>query len=159
MDSIDVFSKKYKFYKLILCLVDGQMRNILEKLGPNAGKVWETLDAHGSLIQAKLIETTRLNEEEFYAAVGWLARENKIHLENELYILGETNLTDEIGTGAGKVLNTIEVCGEVDVSSISRLIDVDETNVYHALGWLAREDKIQAKKGRIKQSPIKFKLK
>ena len=134
-------------------------KDVIDEFGQSAGKVWRTINTHGPLTEKELIKNTKLAKKNFYAAIGWLARENKIHLENELYILGETNLTDEIGTGAGKVLNTIEVCGEVDVSSISRLIDVDETNVYHALGWLAREDKIQAKKGRIKQSPIKFKLK
>ncbi len=134
-------------------------KDVIDEFGQSAGKVWRAINTHGPLTEKELIKNTKLTKKIFYAAIGWLARENKIHLENELYILGETNLTDEIGTGAGKVLNTIEVCGEIDVSSISRLIDVDETNVYHALGWLAREDKIQAKKGRIKQSPIKFKLK
>ncbi len=134
-------------------------KDVIDEFGQSAGKVWRAINTHGPLTEKELIKNTKLTKKIFYAAIGWLARENKIHLENELYILGETNLTDEIGTGAGKVLNTIEVCGEIDVSSISRLIDVDETNVYHAIGWLAREDKIQAKKGRIKQSPIKFKLK
>ena len=134
-------------------------KDVIDEFGQSAGKVWRAINTHGPLTEKELIKNTKLTKKIFYAAIGWLARENKIHLENELYILGETNLTDEIGTGAGKVLNTIEVCGEIDVSSISRLIEVKETDVYNALGWLAREDKIQAKKGRLKQSPIKYKLK
>ena len=74
-------------------------------------------------------------------------------------MLGETNLTVEIGTGAGKIWKTLELYGEIDVSYISRLTKVEEIDVYHAIGWLARENKIQAKMGRTKQSPIKFKLK
>lgn len=134
-------------------------KDVIDEFGQSAGKVWRAINTHGPLTKKELIKNTRLTKKNFYAAIGWLARENKIHLENNLYILSETNLTDEIGTGAGKVLNTIEVCGEIDVPSISRLIEVEETDIYHALGWLAREDKIQAKKGRLKQSPIKFKLK
>ena len=134
-------------------------KDIVNEFGQSAGKVWRAINTHGPQTEKALIKNTKLTKKNFYAAIGWLARENKILLENDLYILGETNLTNEIGTGAGKVLNTIEVCGEIDVSSISRLIEVEVTNVYHALGWLAREDKIQAKKGRLKQSPIKYKLK
>ena len=134
-------------------------KNVIDEYGQSAGKVWRAINTHGPLTEKELIKNTRLTKKNFYAAIGWLARENKINLDNNLYNLGETNLTNDIGTGAGKVLNTIEVCGEIDVSSISKLIEVKETDVYHALGWLAREDKIQAMKGRLKQSPLKFKLK
>jgi len=134
-------------------------KNIIDEFGQSAGKVWKAINTHGPLTEKEIIKNTRLTKKNLYAAIGWLARENKINLDNNLYNLGETNLTNEIGLGAGKVLNTIEVCGEIDVASITRLIEVKEIDVYHALGWLAREDKIQAKKGRLKQSPVKFILK
>ena len=159
MDSVDVFSKKYKFYKLILCLVDGKMRNILEKVGPNAGMVWGTLDAQGSLIQAKLIETTRLNEEEFYAAVGWLARENKICEDGTTYKLGETNLTDKIGGNAGKIWKVIHTWREVDASYVPGLAGLNAEETYCALGWLAREGKIMVKMVKPIEHQIKFELK
>ena len=135
------------------------MRNILEKVGPNAGKVWETLDAQGSLVHAKLIETARLNEEEFYASVGWLARENKICKDGALYKLGETNLADKIGGDSSKIWNVLHMWGEVDASYISGLAGLNEGDAYCALGWLAREGKIKINKVKPIEHQIKFELK
>jgi hypothetical protein len=135
------------------------MKSIVEEFGQNAGKVWWALHSHGSIDTIRLMKTTKLDEKKFYAAIGWLARENKICKSNNNYILGETNLTEKIGVDAGKVWNTLNVWGEVDISSIARITEIKETDIYSALGWLAREDKIQIQKGTAKESQTKFTLK
>jgi hypothetical protein len=119
------------------------VRNVVGDIGYNAGKVWRTLNEKGSLQKERILELTNLSEDEFYSAIGWLARENKVLLDNQnTFKLGETNLTPEIGNNAGKVWRVMKVWGEVDVSLIKRLAMIDEKHVYSALGWLAREDKI-----------------
>jgi hypothetical protein len=137
----------------------GKMINILEKIGPNAGKIWETLDVRGSLQQANLIEITRLNEGEFYAAVGWLARENKICKERMMYKLGKTNLTNRVGGNAGKVWKVLQTWGEVDASHVPRLAGLNIKDTYYAFGWLAREGKIKSKKEKPLEHQIKIELK
>ena len=134
-------------------------KNIIEEFGNSAGKVWNAINTHGPLNEKDLIKNTKLTKNDLYAAIGWLARENKIQLENNLYILGDTNLTDLIGTDAGKIWKTLEACKEIDISSIARLSKVKEVNVYHALGWLAREDKILVKQGIIKTKSYKIQIK
>ena len=122
------------------------MRDILEKVDQNAGKVWKTLDTYGSLVQNRLIETTKLKEEEFYAAVGWLARENKIYTDGIAYKLGETNLVDKIGVNAGKIWDILKTWGEVDAFHLPKLTKLTNEDAYNALGWLAKEGKIKVKK-------------
>jgi len=58
--------------------------------------------------------------------------------------LDSTNLESKIGTNAGKVWKVLDIWGELDVSTITRLTRTDEQDVYSSLGWLAREDKICA---------------
>lgn len=134
-------------------------KDIVEEFGYSAGKIWNELNIHGPLNEKELMKNTKLPKNNFHAAIGWLARENKIQFENNLYILGETNLTDAIGKDAGKIWKTLEKCKETDVPSITRFAKVKETNVYHALGWLAREDKIQIKKGLLNTMYFKIQLK
>jgi len=137
------------------------MRNTIDEYGRNAGKIWETLNANGSLVQTKLIRNTKLKKDEFNSAIGWLARENKINKQNtthgSIYFLGETNLKTKIGGDAGRVWRALSTLGEIDVSAIVKDSQIEKDEVYAALGWLAREDKIDVKRGRNKQ--IKFKLK
>ena len=54
------------------------MRNTDDRFGKNAGKIWATLNERGPMIEEDIIKATRLKDREFYSAVGWLARENKI---------------------------------------------------------------------------------
>ena len=123
------------------------MRELAPFFGENAGKIWMTLHKRGTLSKRKILENTKIKDHEFYTAVGWLARENKIYKEkNNYYKLENTNLTPTIGNNAGKVWNVLNVWGEVDIPTIKRLTEIDETEVYSALGWLAREDKIYADK-------------
>ena len=118
------------------------MRDLTVNFGKNAGRLWTILNEKGSLEKSKLLKITKLENRDFCSAVGWLARENKILKEGEQYKLGNTNLNPEIGTNAGKLWEIMNHWGEVDVSSIKRLASIDENDIYSALGWLAREDKI-----------------
>ena len=137
------------------------MRNIIDEYGRNAGKIWEALNANGSLTQTKLIRNTKLKNDEFNSAIGWLARENKINRQSTKqglsYGLGETNLTIKIGGDAGRVWKTLNTLGENDVFTIAKYSRIDHNEVNAALGWLAREDKIDVKYG--KNHQIKFRLK
>jgi len=118
---------------------------MVKSYGNNAGKIWETLEEYGPQVQTKLIEKTQLTEDEFYGAIGWLARENNVRKDRRTYKIGETNLTDEIGANAGKVWEVLKKRNDLDVTTISRLSKVSKKECYSALGWLAREEKISTK--------------
>lgn len=133
------------------------MPTLNEKFGRNAGKVWVALNKKGPLNETSLIRNTKLSENDLYAAVGWLARENKIYKDGNLYRLGQTNLTGKIGLNAGKVWKTLNSQKEIDISSISKINQIDTRDAYSALGWLARENKVEGTKPKTNQ--FKFKLK
>ncbi|HEC92557.1 MAG TPA: hypothetical protein ENI51_06170, partial [Candidatus Atribacteria bacterium] len=119
------------------------MINTIEQFGRNAGMVWETLHTYGALTESQLMELTALRSYELHIAIGWLARENKIYFDGERYRLDTTNLTDQIGNDAGKVWRALSTQGDADIQSLARLTQLEKKEVYAALGWLAREDKIQ----------------
>ena len=121
------------------------MINILEEFGKNAGEIWRTLSTYGPLTETRLKENTKLHDDEFYVAIGWLARENKIYKDGPMYKLGETNLTSKIGTDAGKLYKILETRGTIDIYDISTILRLEERDVFAAVGWLARENKIEAK--------------
>jgi len=135
------------------------MINKIEDFGRNAGKVWATLDTHGSLTQTNLMKKTKLKDDEFYAAIGWLARENKICKDGTTYTLGETNLTNKIGGDASKIWNVLYTCGDIDATYIPRLTDIPKKDTYVALGWLACEGKVKAKNVIPKKPQLHFDLK
>jgi hypothetical protein len=135
------------------------MKTLNDEFGQNAGKVWQVLNAHGPLKEEALLKTTRLDQDDLWAAIGWLARENKICKENNMYKLGTTNLTPKIGSDAGKVWNTLAKQGEVDLTTITQTTQITEVDAYCALGWLARENKIIAKKIHSKEKQLKVALK
>ena len=117
------------------------MRSLTTKFGMIAGKIWNALDEKEPLETEKLLKSAKLKENEFYAGIGWLAREDKIFKDGkDCYGLGSTNLTSEIGANAGKVWKIMDIWGEVNISTIKRLADIDDKEAYSALGWLARED-------------------
>ena len=124
------------------------VRNLTTKFGENAGKIWHTLEQAGYSDEDQLQETTKLSKKEFYAGVGWLARENKIKIENEHYKLDSTNLADTVGTTAGRVWKILDIWDEADLMTLTKLSDSSEEEVYAALGWLAREDKINQESGK-----------
>ena len=53
----------------------------LEIIGTNAGTVWVALNDAQALGVKQLKKITKLKDKEVYAALGWLARENKIYFE------------------------------------------------------------------------------
>ena len=121
------------------------MNEIVKTFGYNAGKVWDVLEKDGPQVQSKLMKKADLREDEFYSAIGWLARENKICRDKRTYKIGETNLTTAIGNNAGKVWSVINRDDELDVTAISRMAKIGKQDCYTALGWLAREGKITTK--------------
>ena len=135
------------------------MKKLIDEFGWNAGIVWTTLSTKGPLKEEALLHTTKLSEDELWAAIGWLARENKICRENNLYKLGQTNLTPKVGTDAGKIWHTVAQQGELDVSMIAKITQITEFDAYCALGWLARENKVECKKIKAKIPKIKVTLK
>jgi hypothetical protein len=130
------------------------LNNISKKCGENSGKIWIILNKHGCLKKEKILEHTKLIDLDFHAGVGWLARENKIIKDEEqCYKLGSSNLDVDIGTKAGRVWKILDIWGEADYTSIKRLSDLNDQEIHTALGWLAREDKIDI------DQKQKFKLK
>ncbi|MBN1860729.1 MAG: winged helix-turn-helix domain-containing protein [Candidatus Thermoplasmatota archaeon] len=134
------------------------MNTPIDEFGINAGKIWETITHNGSLMtQTKLQKMTKLSDEAFFSAIGWLARENKINKTGIVYRLGETNLTQKIGSNAGKIWNMLSKQKEADLSSIAKRINGDVQDVHSALGWLARENKIDTIRGKNHQIFIRLK--
>ena len=54
-----------------------------EKIGNDAGEVWKVLDAQGAKSVKELKKATKLVDKEIYAAIGWLAREEKLAFQQE----------------------------------------------------------------------------
>jgi hypothetical protein len=122
------------------------MTTLVEEFEQNAGKVWQVLNQKGPLSQTKLTTTTVLDQHQVQAAIGWLARENKIQRNGTVYKLGSTNLVEKVGNDAGKIWTALsKKQTDVDVSSLKRLAKIGMNDVYTALGWLARENKIEVK--------------
>ncbi len=55
---------------------------LIEKIGENAGLIWNALQG-GALTTKALKKATKLKEADLNLALGWLARENKIAFEVE----------------------------------------------------------------------------
>jgi hypothetical protein len=135
------------------------MNEIVSLFGDHAGVVWKTLHEHGPLSESELLSQTNLSEPQLHAAIGWLARENNIHKDNNTYTLGETNLTAFIGKDAGKIWQALQIWGEVDPLSLSRLARMEEPRVFTGVGWLAREGKVDGAIKNINEKKILFWLK
>jgi len=135
------------------------MSDIVSLFGGQAGTVWQILHVRGPLTESELLDLSHLSQPQLYAAIGWLARENKIRKENDTFQLGETNLIPSIGKDAGKIWRTLEIWGEVDVQSLSRLSRIVEQDVFSAVGWLAREGKVDGAIHTIDEKKILFWLK
>ncbi len=52
----------------------------INNIGLNAGLVWNALNANGKMTETKLKKETGLASADFYAALGWLAREGKLNV-------------------------------------------------------------------------------
>jgi hypothetical protein len=55
--------------------------NLTETIGGNAGMLWNILFNQKTLDLQSLIEQSALPTQEFYKAVGWLAKEDKIKID------------------------------------------------------------------------------
>ncbi len=135
------------------------MNDLVSLFGGQAGTVWQILHERGPLSESELLALTHLSQPQLYAAIGWLARENKIRKENDAFQLGETNLMPRIGKDAGKIWRTLEIWGEVDAQSLSRLSRIVEQDVFSAVGWLAREGKVDGALQNIDEKKILFWIK
>ena len=49
-----------------------------ETIGTNAGLIWNALNDVNTLTVKQLKKATKLKDKEVFAALGWLARENKV---------------------------------------------------------------------------------
>lgn len=52
-----------------------------ETIGYNAGTVWVALNSAETLGIKQLRKMTKLKDKELFAAIGWLARENKVTID------------------------------------------------------------------------------
>lgn len=49
-----------------------------EKIGKNAGNIWNTLKEKGPMTASALKKTGKLTDKDMYMSLGWLAREGKL---------------------------------------------------------------------------------
>ncbi|MCD6236562.1 MAG: winged helix-turn-helix domain-containing protein [Thermoplasmata archaeon] len=119
------------------------MVNLDAIFGESAGKIWTTLYEEEVSPESRLKKKTKLKDHEFYGAIGWLARENKIRKDGKALTLGETNLTPEIGRNAGRVWKALNIWEELTDEDLVELTDLNKKDLFSALGWLAREDKVE----------------
>jgi len=118
------------------------MINTLEQFGRNAGFVWNTLSENESLPIDEIMKETHLRMYEVEIAIGWLARENKISYHHGRYSIAPTNLTTIIGSNAGIIWHVLNECGTANVQDIIRESKLPTQEIYKAIGWLAREEKL-----------------
>jgi hypothetical protein len=52
-------------------------------------------------------------------------------------------MNEEIGNVAGQIWRLLKERGELSISSVVQGIPAPQSSVYMALGWLAREEKLQ----------------
>ena len=55
---------------------------IEEKIGSAAGQVWQTLNSKGSMSREQLARSTGISADMVSQAVGWLAREGKLTVDD-----------------------------------------------------------------------------
>jgi hypothetical protein len=122
------------------------MINTIEQFGRNAGKVWNVLKKNISLTDVELMELTSLREYELFIAIGWLARENKIRKDDNRYKLDKTNLEFQIGENAGLLWSILYNEGDLHINRLLSILKINENDIYSAIGWLSRENKIKIKK-------------
>jgi len=54
-----------------------------EKIGSDAGRIWSILNENGTKTVKELKKSAKLTDKEIYAAIGWLAREEKLIFEEK----------------------------------------------------------------------------
>lgn len=53
------------------------------QIGKTAGEVWDVLDTHGPLSLAKVVKAVGKPRDHVMQAIGWLAREEKLCIDEE----------------------------------------------------------------------------
>lgn len=53
----------------------------IEQIGQSAGEVWRCLSEEGSMSLAKLVKSVNAPRDVVMQAIGWLAREDKLDIE------------------------------------------------------------------------------
>ncbi len=62
---------------------------MLEQIGEHAGSIWEHLSTNGKMSVSAIKKSTELKEKDVLMGLGWLAREDKLNIEqkgNQLHI-------------------------------------------------------------------------
>ena len=73
-----------KYYLCTIFIYPKLEKIMFEKVGNNAGAVWQVLNAANEAVNGKdLKKATKLTEKDMYAALGWLLREGKINVVEE----------------------------------------------------------------------------
>jgi peptidoglycan hydrolase CwlO-like protein len=112
-----------------------------ETIGTNAGKVWHILHENDKATRHQLINKTGLEAADIDAAIGWLARENKIYREGEFFALGKTNMEKTISVNANILLNVLKSV-PYSLSVLHEITDLNAIEIHQAIGWLSREGSI-----------------
>lgn len=55
----------------------------VEEIGTNAGQIWQELAKADAMGVKQLKKATKLKDKEVFAAIGWLAREGKVNVNND----------------------------------------------------------------------------
>jgi hypothetical protein len=59
------------------------MATCISQIGETAGQIWQTLHARGTLTIPKLVKEIDIPRDVIMQALGWLAREGKIDIEED----------------------------------------------------------------------------
>ncbi|MBS3749596.1 MAG: winged helix-turn-helix domain-containing protein [Candidatus Thermoplasmatota archaeon] len=118
------------------------MINTIEQFGRNAGCVWNVLSEYGPLPIDEIVNKTHLRLYEVEIAIGWLAREDNISYHQGLYSISSTNLTTSIGPNAGTLWHVLDECGTSTIQDMSNQSHLPTQEIYKAIGWLSREEKL-----------------
>jgi hypothetical protein len=57
--------------------------SLIERVGDTAGVIWKILNASGPMTMAKVVKAAGQPRDTVMLALGWLAREDKIHVEDD----------------------------------------------------------------------------
>lgn len=110
-------------------------------IGTNAGKVWHVLHGKDKATRYQIINETGLEGSDVDAALGWLARENKVCRDGEFFSLGETNMEQTIGLNAEILFNVLRNV-PYSLSVLNEITDLNAIEIHQAIGWLSREGDI-----------------
>jgi hypothetical protein len=116
---------------------------MVHQIGVNAGKIWATLNKSGAMDELSIQKAAGLTKGEVHKALGWLAREGKVKIESGKYKLvegGDPKATEKYGKAAGVVWQVL--FGENPSDALRDCLRLEEEVLHGALGWLAKEGKV-----------------